>query len=191
MTAFNMRFDSSWPGSSRPSTSCLLLRRKDVDARAKPGHDDGEAVHFNSSAPGTTAESDCTRRLLDLRRNSLEDLDETLAVALTDDVIKVAFVPARATGHHRENFLSGRRQVQAVGAPVAIHAFALDQSAPHEVFDDRRKAGLVAAIGLRQLCLADARIARDERQGRETPRALANILRTARERLKCGFLRHA
>jgi 4-hydroxybenzoate-CoA ligase len=32
---------SSWPGSSRPSTSSLL---QDVDARDKPGHDGGKAV---------------------------------------------------------------------------------------------------------------------------------------------------
>src|ERR1700741_2813235 len=30
---------SSWPGLSRPSTSCLLLRAEDVDARHKAGHD--------------------------------------------------------------------------------------------------------------------------------------------------------
>jgi uncharacterized membrane protein len=30
----------SWPGSTRPSTSCLVqVREKDVDARDKPGHD--------------------------------------------------------------------------------------------------------------------------------------------------------
>jgi hypothetical protein len=30
----------SWPGLSRPSTPCLLIRRKkDVDARDKRGHD--------------------------------------------------------------------------------------------------------------------------------------------------------
>src|SRR6266853_2634040 len=34
---------ASWPGSSRPSTSCLLrLNKKDVDARDKRGHDGGE-----------------------------------------------------------------------------------------------------------------------------------------------------
>src|SRR5450755_2992514 len=31
---------SSWPGLSRPSTSFLLQRCQDVDARDKPGHDD-------------------------------------------------------------------------------------------------------------------------------------------------------
>src|ERR1700744_2776606 len=29
----------SWPGLSRPSTSCLQSCEKDVDARDKPGHD--------------------------------------------------------------------------------------------------------------------------------------------------------
>src|SRR6476469_3048720 len=122
-----------------PSTSFLLLRRKDVDARHKAGHDacNQRIIQHRQSRtgswPGMTAESHCTRRLFELRRNSLENLNETLAVALTDDVIKVAFVPARTAGHHRENFLSGRRQVQAMCAPVAIHAFAFDQSAPHQV----------------------------------------------------------
>jgi hypothetical protein len=33
----------SWPGLSRPSTSCLPKRRKKgVDARDERGHDDGE-----------------------------------------------------------------------------------------------------------------------------------------------------
>ena len=29
----------SWPGLSRPSTSCWTAKKKDVDARDKPGHD--------------------------------------------------------------------------------------------------------------------------------------------------------
>jgi hypothetical protein len=32
---------ASWPGLSRPSTSCFDQRKKDVDARAKRGHDEG------------------------------------------------------------------------------------------------------------------------------------------------------
>jgi hypothetical protein len=33
----------SWPGLSRPSTSCSLnARKKDVDARDKRGHDGGK-----------------------------------------------------------------------------------------------------------------------------------------------------
>ena len=32
----------SWPGLSRPSTSCLIRGPKDVDARDKRGHDEGE-----------------------------------------------------------------------------------------------------------------------------------------------------
>src|SRR5712691_10714961 len=31
----------SWPGLSRPSTSSTSLRTQDVDARDKPGHDEG------------------------------------------------------------------------------------------------------------------------------------------------------
>jgi hypothetical protein len=31
---------SSWPGSSRPSTSFLCKSSKDVDARHKAGHDE-------------------------------------------------------------------------------------------------------------------------------------------------------
>src|SRR5258707_15352550 len=38
-------YPASWPGLSRPSTSSLLkLRKKDVDARDKRGHDGGEMV---------------------------------------------------------------------------------------------------------------------------------------------------
>src|SRR5258708_38523915 len=33
----------SWPGLTRPSTSCRSDREKDVDARVKPGHDDLDA----------------------------------------------------------------------------------------------------------------------------------------------------
>src|SRR6478672_8298290 len=41
---------SSWPGLSRPSTSCLLADSfKDVDARDKPGHDDEESFLVNRS----------------------------------------------------------------------------------------------------------------------------------------------
>ena len=40
------RFNSSWPGLSRPSTSCLSLRGRDVDARHKAGHDGREALRF-------------------------------------------------------------------------------------------------------------------------------------------------
>src|SRR6266566_4477211 len=39
---------SSWPGLSRPSTSYTVSAKKDVDARVKPGHDDGE-VHANAA----------------------------------------------------------------------------------------------------------------------------------------------
>jgi hypothetical protein len=39
------RLNSSWPGLSRPSTSCLSLRGRDVDARHKAGHD-GRGIAF-------------------------------------------------------------------------------------------------------------------------------------------------
>ena len=42
--------------------------------------------------------------LLDLGRDFLQDLDETLAVAFADHLIQVAFVPARAARHDGENF---------------------------------------------------------------------------------------
>jgi hypothetical protein len=35
----SLRVPSSWPGSSRPSTSSLLRTPQDVDARIKSGHD--------------------------------------------------------------------------------------------------------------------------------------------------------
>ncbi|MGA8885729.1 MAG: hypothetical protein WB489_03585, partial [Pseudolabrys sp.] len=37
---------SSWPGLSRPSTSFLLVRCEDKDARHKAGHDGGETVRL-------------------------------------------------------------------------------------------------------------------------------------------------
>ena len=40
---------TSWPGSSRPSTS-LFFRALVVDARHKAGHDGREAVHYQRSA---------------------------------------------------------------------------------------------------------------------------------------------
>src|SRR5882724_662301 len=43
------RYSSSWPGLSRPSTSFLLLRWEDVDARDEPGHDElsyGRRFHW-------------------------------------------------------------------------------------------------------------------------------------------------
>src|SRR3977135_746176 len=41
---------SSWPGFTRPSTSCLRRAHKDdVDARVKPGHDDTRATRTSSS----------------------------------------------------------------------------------------------------------------------------------------------
>ena len=41
---------SSWPGLVRPSMSLILPSPKDVDARHKAGHDDGEATRFNAMA---------------------------------------------------------------------------------------------------------------------------------------------
>jgi hypothetical protein len=41
----------SWPGLSRPSTTCF--KKKDVDARHKAGHDDGEAERSNGSDHAT------------------------------------------------------------------------------------------------------------------------------------------
>src|SRR5436190_19665728 len=37
---------SSWPGLSRPSTTCFLWP-KDVDARDKPGHDELESSSYD------------------------------------------------------------------------------------------------------------------------------------------------
>ena len=61
----------------------------------------------------------------------------------------------------------------------------------HQILDDRRKAGLVAAIGERQLRLADAGIARDQCQSGKPARAFADLLRKEGERLKGSLLRHA
>jgi hypothetical protein len=36
--------NASWPGLSRPSTSSFPTVAKDVDARDKPGHDEGESA---------------------------------------------------------------------------------------------------------------------------------------------------
>ena len=66
----------------------------------------------------------------------------------TDELVEVALVPARTARQRGENFLAGGGHVQPIGAPVAVHPFALDQSAPHQILDDRGEARLVAAIGL-------------------------------------------
>jgi hypothetical protein len=47
LTVTLIRINPSWPGLSRPSTS--LLKKKDVDARHKAGHDGGEAFARRSS----------------------------------------------------------------------------------------------------------------------------------------------
>src|SRR5713101_7410372 len=47
------RFPESWPGSSRPSTFCLLrCCKKGVDARDKRGHDGGEMTRSHRNALG-------------------------------------------------------------------------------------------------------------------------------------------
>src|SRR5580704_9954281 len=51
-------FLSSWPGLSRPSTS-FSPATKVVDARAKPGHDDGEFGSFLLISPGAPQPSPC------------------------------------------------------------------------------------------------------------------------------------
>jgi len=44
-------FSGVMAGLSRPSTSCSLkARKKDVDARDKRGHDDGEALSSHRNA---------------------------------------------------------------------------------------------------------------------------------------------
>ena len=44
-----MNFHPSWPGLTRPSTSYdVAKRKKDVDARDKPGHDEREAQAFGA-----------------------------------------------------------------------------------------------------------------------------------------------
>ena len=128
--------------------------------------------------------------LLNFRCDPFQDLDKSLALAFSNDVIKIALVPACAARQHGEDFLSGRREMQSIGSAVAVHASSLDQATASQILHHRRHARLVAPIGLRQLGLADARIPRDQSQSRETPWALANVLRAPRERLKCSFLRH-
>jgi len=44
-------FDSSWPGSSRPSTPWFALTKKDVDARHKAGHDGRSRCARSAKAP--------------------------------------------------------------------------------------------------------------------------------------------
>ena len=73
---------------------------------------------------------------------------EALAVARADDAVEVALVPARAARQIGQRLLAGRRHVEPIGAPVAVDALALDQSAPHQIFDHRRQARLVAAVGV-------------------------------------------
>ena len=54
---------SSWPGLSRPSTSCFEARKKDVDGRHEAGHDvEGVDVRqFASSRGFAMFEPDCRR----------------------------------------------------------------------------------------------------------------------------------
>src|SRR6476659_11065785 len=146
---------------------------KDVDARANRGRDD-------TKTPAT---------LLNLRRDLLQDLDKFLAVARADDMIEIALMPASAARQRGEHFFSRWRDIQSIRSPVAVHAPAFDKATAHQIFDDRREAGLVAAVGLRQLRLTDAGVAGDQRQGGEPSRAFADFLRPPREGLERGFLR--
>src|SRR5215471_9968814 len=114
--------------------------------------------------------------LLDLGRNLLQGADEFLPVAFTDQLIEVTLVPARATRHVGENLFSSGRQVQAIRAAVSIHASAFDQTAPHQIFNHRRKTRFVAPIGKRKFGLTDAGIAGDQCQSGKPTWALADLL---------------
>ena len=100
-------------------------------------------------------------------------------------------MPPRAARQRRKHFFSGRRQVEAVGAPVAVHPPAFDETTPHQILDNRSEAGFIAAIGEGQDGLADAGVAGDQGQGGETAGAFSDLLRAARKGLESGFLRHA
>jgi hypothetical protein len=50
--AFPIAFPS-WPGLSRPSTSFVQRRFKDVDARDKPGHDELSGIDRRSNTCDT------------------------------------------------------------------------------------------------------------------------------------------
>src|SRR5262249_534324 len=111
-------------------------------------------------------------------------------LARTDNVVEIALVPPRATRHLRQRLLAFGRQRKAVGAPVAVHALALHQPAPDQILDYRSQARFVAPLRQAQRPLADARIARDQRQRGEAPRAFPDLLRMTRERLERSLLRH-
>ena len=98
---------------------------------------------------------------------------------------------ARAGGERGQRLAAGRRHSQSIGAAVVARAPARHQATPHQILDDRGQARLVAAVGMREFGLADARIARDQRQCGKTPGVLADFLRTAREGLERRLLRHA
>src|SRR5512139_3183136 len=99
------------------------------------------------------------RESRDLRRDLLQNLHETLAVAQADDGVEIALMPARATRQLGQRLLAGGSQVQAIDATVAAHAVALDQAAPHQILDHRREARLVAPVGVAERGLADTRVA--------------------------------
>jgi hypothetical protein len=117
------------------------------------------------------------RELLNLRSDPLQNADEPLAVARADDAVEIALVRAGATRELAKRLSAGRRHIQPIGTTVVFGTVALDQSAPHQGFNHRRQARLVAAIGERQRRLADARVARDQRQRGKTARTFAYFLR--------------
>src|SRR4026209_1503733 len=138
----------------------------------------------------TSSRDDLRRNLAELRRNFLQNLNKPLAIPFADDPVEIALVPPRAARQHGEHPFSGRREIEPIGAPVAVHAFALDQPALHQIPDPGRKAGLVAPVGQRQLRLADAGIARDQCQSGEPAWAFADLLRKVGESLESSLLRH-
>ena len=72
---------------------------------------------------------DDSRKLLDLRRDLFQDLQEPLAVARADDAVEHAFMPARAARQIGERPPAGRRQIEPIDAPVRARAPAFDQTA--------------------------------------------------------------
>ena len=68
-----------------------------------------------------TRDPDASTPLLDPGRDFLQDADKFLAVTFADQLIQVAFVPARAARHVGENLFSGRSKVQRVSTAVSVH----------------------------------------------------------------------
>src|SRR6185312_3562532 len=99
--------------------------------------------------------------LADFHRDPFQHGKETRAVA-ADDPVEHALVLASAAVEHGKRTAAGRRGIEAIGTAIPAKPLALDQPAPDQILHYGRQARFVAAIGVTELGLTDARVSADQ-----------------------------